>query len=299
MFFINAETQNMFFEAHRSRKEKRNLLPIEASDDHREKLDKCLDIIVCHDTDIWSHGTGILLVAPKTLKIARESEKRAASMKLDAKNEHSYYKYSRSFEDEPFGYFVRFTLEIRERLRNMLYDSEIQEIELFPRSIQVVEYVENNILPEFEQFFLQSELSKRKGTRVYGVQFDYYRYLTKHITEHSIICQIEDDFLLEERDLLQDPLRSAILEIFPDILNNEHIIRNLSFDDASQETVSEDINYFVQDLVVSKGECVVCYNEGNILEWPCHPSHSLCEECTIKVCYKGALCPVCRQYLGS
>ena len=298
MFFINAETQNMFFEAHRSRKEKRNLLMIEASDDHREKLDQCLDIIICHDTDIWSHGTGILLVAPKNPKITRESEKRAASMKLDAKNEHCYYKYSRSFEDEPFGYFVRFTLEIRERLRNLLYDSEIQEIELFPRSIQVIDYVENNILPEFEQFSLQSEFSKRRGTRTYGVEFEYYRYLTKHLNEHSIISQIEDDFLLEG-DLLQDPLRSAILETFPDILNNEHIIRNLSFDDASQETVSEDVNYFVQDLVVSKGECVVCYNEGNILEWPCHPSHSLCEECTIKVCYKGALCPVCRQYLGS
>lgn len=298
MFFINAETQNMFFEAHRSRREKRNLLPIEASDDHREKLDKCLDIIVCHDTDIWSQGTGILLVAPKTLKITRESEKRAASMKLDAKNEHCYYKYSRSFEDESFGYFVRFSIEIRERLRNLLYDSQIQEIELFPRSIEVIEYVENNILPEFEHFSVQSEFSKRRGIRAYGVDFEYNRYLTKHIAENTLISQIEEDFLLE-RDLLQDPLRSAILETFPDILNNENIIRNLSFDDISQETVSDDLNFFVQDLVVSKGECVVCYNEGDILEWPCHSSHSLCEECTIKVCYKGALCPVCRQYLGS
>ena len=71
MFFINAETQNMFFEAHRSRKEKRNLLMIEASDDHREKLDQCLEIIICHDTDIWSHCTGNLLVAPKNPKMTR------------------------------------------------------------------------------------------------------------------------------------------------------------------------------------------------------------------------------------
>ena len=140
MFFINAETQNMFFEAHRFRKEKRNLLTIEASYYHREKLDKCLGIIVCHNTDIWSYGTGILLVAPKIVKITTESEKRAASMRLYAKNEHDYYKYSRSFEDESFGYFVRFTLEIRDRLRNLLYDSEIQGIDLFPRSIQAIEY---------------------------------------------------------------------------------------------------------------------------------------------------------------
>ena len=299
MFFINAETQNMFFEAHRFRREKRNLLPIEASDDHREKLDKCLDIIVCHDTDIWSHGTGILLVAPKTLKITRESEKRAASMKIEAKNEHFYYKYCRSFQDEPFGYFVRFSLEIRERLLNLLYETEIQQIELCPRSREVIEYVENNILSEFNDYYLQSELSKRRGIRKYGVDFEYCRYLTKHITEQTIIIQIEDDFILEG-DRLQDPLRSVILEMFPDILNNENIMRNLSFDDEISDISQEiDINYFVQDLVVSKGECVVCYTEGDILEWPCHSSHSLCEECTIKVCYKGALCPMCRKYLGS
>ena len=296
MFFINAETQNMFFEELRFRREKRNLLPIEASYYHREKLDKCLRIIVCHNTDIWSHGTGIILVAPKIVKITTESEKRAASMRIDAKNEHDYYKYSRSFEDESFGYFVRFTLEIRDRLRNMLYDSQIQGIELFPRSIQSIEYVENNILQEFENFSLESDSSKRRGTKAYGDEFEYYRYLTKHISEYTLISQIEDDFLLEG-DLLQEPLRSAILETFPNILDNENIIRNLSFDESSQE--SEDLTFFVQDLVVSKGECVVCYTEGNILEWPCHSSHVLCEECTIKVCYKGALCPLCRQYLGS
>ena len=296
MFFINAETQNMFFEALRFRREKRNLLPIEASYYHREKLDKCLGIIVCHNTDIWSHGTGIMLVAPKIDKITTESEKRAASMRIDAKNEHDYYKYSRSFEDESFGYFVRFTLEIRDRLRNMLYDSQIQGIELFPRSIQSIEYVENNILQEFENFSLESDSSKRRGTKAYGDEFEYYRYLTKHISEYTLISQIEEDFLLEG-DLLQEPLRSAILETFPNILDNENIIRNLSFDESSQE--SEDLTFFVQDLVVSKGECVVCYTEGNILEWPCHSSHVLCEECTIKVCYKGALCPLCRQYLGS
>ena len=293
MFFINAETQNMFFEAHRFRKEKRNLLTIEASYYHREKLDKCLDFIVCHNTDIWSYGTGILLVAPKIVKITTESEKRAASMRLYAKNEHDYYKYSRSFEDESFGYFVRFTLEIRDRLRNLLYDSEIQGIDLFPRSIQAIEYVENNILQEFEYFSLESDLSKRKGTKSYGDEFEYYRYLTKHISEHTLISQIEEDFLLEG-DLLQEPLRSAILETFPNILDNENIISDLS---SFQE--SEDLTFFVQDLVVSKGECVVCYTEGNILEWPCHSSHVLCEECTIKVCYKGALCPLCRKYLGS
>lgn len=293
MFFINAETQNMFFEELRFRKEKRNILPIEASFYHREKLDKCLRIIVCHDTDIWSYGTGIMLVAPKIDKITTESEKRAASMRLDAKNDHDYYKYSRSFEDESVGYFVRFTLEIRDRLRNMLYDSQIQGIELFTRSIQAIEYVENNILEEFEHFSLESDFSKRRGTKSYGDEFEYYRYLTKHISEYTLISQIEDDFLLED-DLLQEPLRTAILETFPNILDNENIIRNLS---SSQEL--EDLTFFVQDLVVSKGECVVCYTEGNILELPCHSSHVLCEECTIKVCYKDALCPLCRQYLGS
>jgi len=297
MFFINAETQNMFFEALRFRTEKRNLLPIEASYYHREKLDKCLRIIVCHNTDIWSHGTGIMLVAPKIDKITTESEKRAASMRLDAKNEHDYYKYSRSFEDESVGYFVRFTLEIRDRLRNMLYDSQIQGIELFTRSIQAIEYVENNILEEFEHFSIESDFSKRRGNKAYGDEFEYYRYLTKHISEYTLISQIEDDFLLEG-DLLQDPLRTAILETFPNILDNENIIRNFSSSQESED-LTEDLTFFVQELVVSKGECVVCYTEGNILELPCHSSHVLCEECTIKVCYKDALCPLCRQYLGS
>jgi hypothetical protein len=297
MFFINAETQNMFFEELRFRREKRNILPIEASYYHREKLDKCLSVIVCHDTDIWSYGTGIMLVAPKIDKITTESEKRAASMRLDAKNEHDYYKYSRSFEDESVGYFVRFTLEIRDRLRNMLYDSQIQGIELLTRSIQAIEYVENNILEEFEHFSIESDFSKRRGTKAYGDEFEYYRYLTKHISEYTLISQIEDDFLLEG-DLLQEPLRTAILETFPNILDNENIIRNLSSSQDSED-LTEDLTFFVKELVVSKGECVVCYTEGNILEWPCHSSHVLCEECTIKVCYKDALCPLCRQYLGS
>jgi hypothetical protein len=297
MFFINAETQNMFFEELRFRREKRNIVPIEASYYHREKLDKCLSVIVCHDTDIWSYGTGIMLVAPKIDKITTESEKRAASMRLDAKNEHDYYKYSRSFEDESVGYFVRFTLEIRDRLRNMLYDSQIQGIELLTRSIQAIEYVENNILEEFEHFSIESDFSKRRGTKAYGDEFEYYRYLTKHISEYTLISQIEDDFLLEG-NLLQEPLRTAILETFPNILDNENIIRNLSSSQYSED-LTEDLTFFVKELVVSKGECVVCYTEGNILEWPCHSSHVLCEECTIKVCYKDALCPLCRQYLGS
>ena len=66
MTFIKTEVQIMYFEAHYSRRQKRDLAGCTSTEEHRLLLDKCLDIILCHDPDIWSKGTGVLLIANKT-----------------------------------------------------------------------------------------------------------------------------------------------------------------------------------------------------------------------------------------
>ena len=299
MNFINANVQSMFFEAHRERRKKRDLVLVEASDCHREKLDKCLDMIICHHPDVWSRGTGILLVAPKNRELSK-SEKRAAQFRLDSSNEHSYIRYCLSYEDEHIGFFIRKTIEYRDRMRIFLCDSEIEGVTLSPEMHDIFEYVENNILQEFEIFSEQADLSRRKGIQRYGVDFDYHRSITKYIYDHQIFDNIEE---FARSDRVRSPLRNSLLDIFPDILNHEPVARELSFEDYY-----DDIDFYVEqdrldypdhlpELVKSTGECNVCYIDGEILEWPCHPSHVLCQSCTDKIFAKNALCPSCRKHI--
>ena len=62
--------------------------------------------------------------------------------------------------------------------------------------------------------------------------------------------------------------------------------------------------FFVDTISVSekfvrknqKAECVVCLEEKNVLEWPCHIMHITCEECSIKIIATGRIfCPLCRK----
>ena len=61
-------------------------------------------------------------------------------------------------------------------------------------------------------------------------------------------------------------------------------------------------NAFVEvapkDLKKSKGECSICNMETTtLLAWPCYSTHTVCEECTVKIIQKNCACPFCRCIL--
>ena len=76
---------------------------------------------------------------------------------------------------------------------------------------------------------------------------------------------------------------------------------------TTQETVLDEcirlawspIPYPIPQLLHSIGECVVCLQEGEVLEWPCHNSHVTCEECIVKIIARDSKCPLCRQVMFS
>jgi hypothetical protein len=53
-----------------------------------------------------------------------------------------------------------------------------------------------------------------------------------------------------------------------------------------------------KDLVKTNGECSICNIETTLLEWPCHHSHTICEQCTNKILkQQKCVCPFCRSAL--
>ena len=57
------------------------------------------------------------------------------------------------------------------------------------------------------------------------------------------------------------------------------------------------ISLTIPPLLQSNGECVVCLQEGTVLEWPCHNSHVTCEACIVKIIARDSKCPLCRQVI--
>ena len=283
MQFISAGTQRLFFETIYARRAKRNVMNIGVPDLHFEQIDKCLNIILCHDPDIWSYGTGVLLSGPtrrvnrrRKHKKSSASKKRAYIMRMEALLEHNYEKEFRFVENESFGYFVRMTLEYIDRVRVFSYNAHIFERPLIPRTLEVIDYVENNITLELQDFIEQASLCQKRALKIHGFDFDYHQSITKYYDDYQIINEISDFCMIDE--LVRNPLRTALLEIFPNILDNEL---------CKPE--------FINLLVKNTGECIVCYEEGEVLSLPCHSSHMMCEQCTLKIVFsKRSLCPMCR-----
>lgn len=51
-------------------------------------------------------------------------------------------------------------------------------------------------------------------------------------------------------------------------------------------------------LSTQKQECVVCLEEKDVLEWPCHTTHVTCQECVLKIVrFRQVSCPICRKHL--
>ena len=300
MAFINLEYQLLFFHLQNIRRSKRESVGCIAPDIHQEKIDNCLDMILCHDPDVWCYGTGVLLVAPNVLLTKQSlSQTRATDMRKEVMREHFFEReFLRSIEESCFGYFVRTSIECLDRTRSMSCDAEYEGINLPDDESLIINYVENNISTVINKFSLQADKSRRIGIRKYGLCFDTYRNITKGHTDYQILDQLEEF----TRGSIPRYIRLLFLNTFPDFVDQFPVARELSFELEDDEIFPNHDDYtnfpnHLPDMVKTIGECVVCYTDGNVLEWPCHTSHILCKECTDKVFSSGALCPLCRTHI--
>lgn len=74
-----------------------------------------------------------------------------------------------------------------------------------------------------------------------------------------------------------------------------------SKNDLLEECLRLENNAFIEtaptDLTKSTGECSICNMETTLLTWPCHNSHTICEQCTAKIVDRNCVCPFCRSIL--
>lgn len=293
MTFINIELQHLYFEAQYARRQKRYAFGLTSTEQHIRLLDKCLDMILCHDPDVWSKGTGVLLVASiTTSRLMTMSQKRALNLRIEARDYHHYDRELRPLIEESFGFFVRKTLEYRDRMRNYAYDTD--QI-LYEESFDYIE----NMSQVIEDFSLQAEVSRCTGVRRYGISFDEPRQVTKGQTNYQIIDEITEVSSRDGSSYFLHVLRNVLHEFIPEIFDGLEVRRELSFEDDFDEMVessdSESCTCIVPELVEVIGECIVCFVEGRVLQWPCHFSHIFCKECTDKIVEIRALCPLCRE----
>ena len=217
MSFIDSRIQGLIFDAMRVRREKRDIcLGDFAPEEHRKSLDKCLDMILCHDPDVWSHGTGLLLVAPKTKSATQctQSQRTAWLERTHVMQEHLYAREFRRLHDEGFGFFVRRTLEYRNRMLNLWgRDDAYTSCD----SIDAIQRFGNGFSKEFEDFSIQTDYALEIGLMRHGAVFSRYRSVTKGQSDSQIVYKIEHG----TRECPNiDALRCLLYDRFPDLFDD-------------------------------------------------------------------------------
>ena len=322
MSYINFDIQCAFFQTLRERRRNREIYGAIIHPCFSSFLffDPCLDMISCHHPDIWDYGTGNLLVAPKQSIICTNSENRALQWRqeaIDLKNNNI---------DKGFGYLARKTLEYRDSMRMYKYELEATSTVLTDEHIERFEYIEN-ICYQIEDLGLKSEKTRRLGILRHGILFEKDRHLSRYQKDFQIYNEI-DECIRNPRpvflgiELLSYSETEEIQRednILDDILMYENIIYN--YDDIYYENIYnyyDDIYNYNNDessededesdypvavpvefiLANQKQECVVCLEEKDVLEWPCHTTHVTCEECVLKIVkLRHVSCPICRKHL--
>ena len=307
MSYINFDIQCAFFQTLRERRRNREIYGAIIHPCFSSFLffDPCLDMISCHHPDIWDYGTGNLLVAPKQSIICTNSENRALQWRqeaIDLKNNNI---------DKGFGYLARKTLEYRDSMRMYKYELEATSTVLTDEHIERFEYIEN-LCFQIEDLGLKSEKTRQVGIQRHGILFDKDRYLSRYQKDFQIYNEIDECIRNPMPVFLGIELLSyPEIQREDDILMYENIIYN--YDDIYYENIynydndesSEDedeSNYpftVPVEFILSsqKQECVVCLEEKDVLEWPCHTTHVTCEECVLKILrfIRQVSCPICRK----
>jgi len=321
MSYINFDLQCNFFQTLRERRRNREIYGAIIHPCFSSFLffDPCLDMICCHHPDIWEYGTGNLLVSPKPSIISTNSENRALEWREEAIN------LKNNNIEKGFGYLARKTLEYRDIMRMYKYELGTTSTVLTDEHIERFEYIEN-ICYQIEDLGLKSEKTRRVGIQRHGILFDKDRYLSRYQKDFQIYNEIDE--------CIRNPLPVFLgieLLFYPeteiqredDILMYENIIYN--YDDIYYENIYnyniynyDDVYNYDNDessededeskypftvpvefiLSTQKQECVVCLEEKDVLEWPCHTTHVTCEECVLKIVrFRQISCPICRKHL--
>lgn len=298
MSFVNRDVQQAFFKVLQFRREKRVVYGAEVHETVNGLLffDRCLDIISCHDPRIWSRGTGNLLIAPLKQRIQALSSSRAEDWRYQASQEHFFIDFYESIEEKVFGHFARRTLEYIDRMRIFQYEAEETDEIFSEDDIETFEYIDN-MTHQFERLSIQSDLSRRAGIRRYGLLFDNDRNASKCYTDYHIFDEIKASI----RNPSIEALRDFLIDMYPLFFINVDDTDTEEYHDYfdDQEEGEGQLVNQICDCQTSEGECVVCYEEGKVLELKCHASHTLCNSCIYKIISRGALCPICRQDIFS
>ena len=281
-------------------------------------FDPCLDMISCHHPDIWEYGTGNLLVAPKPSIISTNAENRALQWRDEAIN------LKNNNIEKGFGYLTRKTLEYRDSMRMYKYELEATSTVLSDEHIERFEYIEN-ICYQIEDIGLKSEKTRRVGIQRHGILFDKDRYLSRYQKDFQIYNEIDEcirnprpaflglellfypetEIQREDDILMYENIVYNYDDIYYENIYNDNIyndnIYNYDNDESSED---EDESHYPVTVPIEfilssqKQECVVCLEEKDVLEWPCHKTHVTCEECVLKIVrFRQVSCPICRKNL--
>lgn len=295
MSFVNRDVQQAFFKVLQFRREKRVDYGVEVHETLNGVFDQCLDIISCHDPKIWSRGTGNLLIAPQKQRIQTLSSSRPQDWRYQASQEHFFIDFYENIEEKVFGYFARRTLEYRDRMRIFQYEAEEETAEIFSEDdMEMFEYVDN-MTDQFESLSIQSDLSRRAGIRRYGLLFDNDRNASKCYTDYHIFDEIKASI----HNPAIEALRDLLIYMYPLFFRNVDNTETEEYPDYFDDQEGEQLINQICECQTSEGECIVCYQEGEVIELKCHASHTLCNSCITKIIMRGALCPMCRQDIFS
>lgn len=296
MSFVNSDVQQAFFRVLRFRREKRVSYGAEVHQPLNGVLffDKCLDMISCHDPKIWARGTGNLLIAPSNQRIKALSSSRAEDWRYQASREHFFIDFYESIEEKVFGYFARRTIEYRDRMRIFQYESEEEDETFSEDDMETFQYIEN-MSEQFESFSIQSDLSRRAGIRRYGLLFDNDRNASKCYSDYHIFDEIKESI----HNPAIEALRDLLIDMYPLFFTNNDDTETVEYDDYFNLQEGRTVFDLRCECQASEGECIVCYEEGEVIELKCHKSHTLCNSCIPKIIMRGALCPMCRQDIFS
>ena len=270
MIFINSEVQTAFLNLLCKRRGKRREYGAITHSiiGRRVRFDRCIIMIASHHPHIWSYGTGNLLVAPPLLtpETLTKAEERAIEWRSEALKEH----YSDGIVDEGFGYFIRYTLECRERIS--IFRKEFDRQSGF--ALIMFEYIDS-IAPQLYDLISNIKIVNQKGKIRHGNLFNKGR-LTHRQTNGELL-----------KECNHRPDIKVLREFMVNMINEESVT-----DTISTLIVPSSLLY-----ADNEAECTVCLQEKEVLRWPCHISHVTCTECTIELCSRRVSCPLCRASL--
>ena len=269
MIFINSTVQNAFFDLICKRRGKRREYGAitHTTIGKRAQFDRCLIIIVSHHPHIWSYGTGNLLIAPPAPKTLSKASTRAIEWRLESVKEHD----SNGIINKGFGYYIRYTLECRERMSIYMNTSD-KDCDLI---LKMFEYVDCMAAQLYDLISNIKIVCHRRNVR-YG---DY------NFNEGNLTNNKSNYDIMLESNLRPDI--KALREFIVDVINPESVTYTIS-----RLVIPSALLYADKEE-----ECVVCLQEKKVLVWPCHTSHVTCTECTIELSSRLVSCPLCRESL--